>query len=175
MDDRFPPFGLPRPTDSCYHIPHVTGMRYYEDIDIGDTHEFGEYRVTKAEIIEFAEQYDPQPFHTDEDAAEDSAFGELVASGWHTAAMCMRLLVDGPLQNRASMGARGVDELRWKRPVRPGDTLSIRSEVVDKRVSETDPERGYVDSFLEGITQDGDVVISWIGLGMIARRTPSEE
>lgn len=150
-------------------------MRYYEDIEIGDTEEFGEYHVTKDEILEFAERYDPQPFHTDEDAAEDSAFGELVASGWHTAAICMRMLVDGPIQDRASMGARGVDELRWKQPVRPGDTLSIRTEIVDKRVSESAPERGYVDSLLEGVNQDGDVVISWIGLGMIARRNPGED
>lgn len=150
-------------------------MQYYEDIEVGDTMEFGEYHVTKEEIVDFAERYDPQVFHTDEAAAKDSAFGELVASGWHTASMCMRMLVDGPLQERAGMGARGVDELRWKRPVRPGDTLSIRSEVVDKRVSESDPKRGYVDSFLEGRTQDGDVVISWIGLGMIERRNPGED
>ncbi|PCR90959.1 MaoC family dehydratase [Natrinema ejinorense] len=147
-------------------------MQYYEDIEVGDTQEFGEYHVTKEEIIEFAEQYDPQPFHVDEEAAGDSAFGELVASGWHTAAMCMRLLVDGPLDDRASMGAGGVDELRWKQPVRPGDTLSIRTEIIDKQVSESDPNRGYVDSRLEGITQDGDVVISWIAHGMIARRNP---
>ncbi|WP_049920778.1 MaoC family dehydratase [Halopiger djelfimassiliensis] len=145
-------------------------MRYYEDIEIGETQEFGEYHVTKEEIVEFAEQYDPQPFHVDESAAADSAFGELVASGWHTAAICMRLLVTGPMQDRASMGARGVDELRWKRPVTPGDTLSIRTEVLDKRVSESDPRRGYVDERLEGRTGDGDVVLSWIGLGMIARR-----
>lgn len=150
-------------------------MRYYEDIEVGETQEFGEYHVTKEEIIEFAERYDPQPFHVDEDAAAESAFGELVASGWHTASICMRMLVDGPIQDRASMGARGVDELRWKRPVKPGDTLSIRTEILDKRVSESDPRRGYVDSRLEGITQNGDVVISWIGLGMIARRNPPEE
>ncbi|MFC6769885.1 MaoC family dehydratase [Natrinema soli] len=150
-------------------------MRYYEDIEIGDTEEFGEYHVTKDEILEFAERYDPQPFHTDEDAAEDSAFGELVASGWHTASICMRMLVDGPIQDRASMGARGADELRWKQPVRPGDTLSLRTEIVDKRVSESDPERGYVDSLLEGVNQNGDVVISWIGLGMIARRDPGDD
>ncbi|MDF9746876.1 MaoC family dehydratase [Natrinema salsiterrestre] len=150
-------------------------MRYYEDLEVGDTREFGEYHVTKEEIIEFAEKYDPQPFHVDEEAAEDSAFGELVASGWHTASMCMRLLVDGPIQDRASMGARGVDELRWKQPVKPGDTLSIRTEILDKQVSESDPRRGYVDSRLEGVTQDGDVVISWIAHGMIARRNPGEE
>ncbi|QLG48143.1 MaoC family dehydratase [Natrinema halophilum] len=149
-------------------------MRYYEDIEIGETNEYGEYHVTKEEIIEFAEQYDPQPFHVDEDAAEESAFGELVASGWHTAAMCMRMLVDGPIEERASMGARGVDELRWKQPVKPGDILSIRTEILDKRVSESDPRRGYVDSRLEGVTHNDDVVISWIGLGMIALRNPND-
>ncbi len=149
-------------------------MRYYEDIEVGETHEFGEYHVTEEEIIEFAEQYDPQPFHTDPEAATESAFGELVASGWHTSAMCMRMLVDGPMTDRASMGARGVDELRWRKPVRPGDTLHLRTEVLDKRVSESDPNRGYIDSKLEGIRQDGEVVISWIGLGMIARRGDDE-
>ncbi|NUB92595.1 MaoC family dehydratase [Haloterrigena sp. SYSU A121-1] len=147
-------------------------MQYYEDVEIGDTREFGEYTVTKEEILEFAERYDPQPFHTDEEAAEESAFGELVASGWHTASICMRLLVDGSIQDQASMGARGVDELRWNRPVRPGDTLSVRTEVVDKRVSESDPKRGYVDSRLEGINQHDEVVISWVGLGMVERRNP---
>ncbi len=150
-------------------------MRFYEDIEIGDTEEFGEYHVTKDEIVEFAEQYDPQPFHTDETAAEDSAFGQLVASGWHTASICMRLLVDGPMQDRAGMGARGVDELRWHQPVTPGDTLSIRTEVLEKRVSESDPTRGYVDTKLEGINQDGDVVISWIGLEMIARKDSGDD
>lgn len=150
-------------------------MRYYEDIEIGDTEEFGEYHVTKDEILAFAEQYDPQPFHTDEAAAEDSAFGQLVASGWHTASICMRLLVDGPMQDRAGMGARGVDELRWHQPVTPGDTLSVRTEVLEKRVSESDPTRGYVDTKLEGINQNGEVVISWIGLEMVARRNSGAE
>jgi len=149
-------------------------MRYYEDIEVGETREFGEYHVTKEGIIEFAEQYDPQPFHTDEEAAAESAFGGLVASGWHTAAMCMRMLADGPIQERAGMGARGVDELRWRNPVTPGDTLHLRTEIVDKRVSESDPRRGYVDSYMEGFTQDDEVVISWIGLGMVERRTPGE-
>ncbi|MFA9417375.1 MaoC family dehydratase [Natrinema sp. HArc-T2] len=150
-------------------------MRYYEDIEIGDTDEFGEYHLTKDELLEFAEQYDPQPFHTDEATAEDSAFGQLIASGWHTASICMRLLVDGPLQDRAGMGARGVDELRWHQPVTPGDTLSIRTEVLEKRVSESDPTRGYVDTKLEGINQNDEVVISWIGLEMVARRDSGDD
>ena len=143
---------------------------YYEDIEVGDVREFGEHTVTKAEIIEFAEKYDPQSFHVDEDAAKESAFGELIASGWHTAAICMRMLVDGPLGEQASMGARGVDELRWHRPVRPGDTLSVRTEVVDKRSSGSAPDRGYVDSRLTGLNDDDEPVISWIGLGMVGRR-----
>ena len=142
---------------------------YYEDIEVGDVHEFGAHTVTKAEIIEFAETYDPQPFHTDEDAATDSVFGGLVASGWQTAAICMRMLVDGPLSNRASMGARGIDELRWHQPVRPGDTLSVRTEVIEKRPSESSADRGYVNSRLTGLDDD-EPVISWIGLGMIGRR-----
>ena len=148
-------------------------MRYYEDIEIGDVREFGEYEVTREEIVEFAEQYDPQPFHTDEAAARESAFGELVASGWHTASICMRLLVEGSLEDQAAMGARGVDDLRWKRPVTPGDTLRVRTEVLDKRPSESDPRRGYVDTLLEGRNQDDEVVISWIGLGMVERRDPN--
>lgn len=111
---------------------------YYEDIEIGATREFGSYTVEKEEIISFAEQYDPQPFHVDESAAEDSIFGELVASGWHTAAMTMRMLVDHRLEDDRSMGAVGVDELRWKQPVRPGETLSVRTEVVDKELWDDD-------------------------------------
>lgn len=145
-------------------------MRYFEDLTVGETQEFGEYHVTREEIVSFAEQYDPQAFHLDESA--ESPFGGLVASGWHTAAMCMRMLVDGPLQDQASMGARGVDELRWRRPVRPGDRLHLRTELVDKRPSESDPRRGYVDNSLEGINQNDEVVISWTGLGLVERREP---
>jgi acyl dehydratase len=147
-------------------------MQYYEDIEVGETQEFGEYHVTEEEVIEFAEKYDPQPFHTDPEAAKASPYGELIASGWHTAAMCMRMLADGPITERASMGARGVDELRWRQPVTPGDTLHLRTEVIEKRVSEGTPSRGYVNSRMEGRNQDDEVVISWIGLGMIEVRDP---
>ena len=147
-------------------------MRYYEDIDVGETDEFGEYQFEKTEMIEFAEKYDPQSFHTDEEAARDTAYGELIASGWHTAAVCMRMLVDGYVHDQASIGARGVDELRWRKPVTPGDTLHLRVEVVDKRRSESDPRRGYVDNRMEGVNQDGEIVISWVGLGMMEVRDP---
>ncbi len=148
-------------------------MDYFEDLAAGDTDSHGAYEFTAAEIVEFAEKYDPQPFHTDPEAAAESAFGELVASGWHTASTCMRLYVDGILADRAGMGARGVDELRWRQPVRPGDELRIETEVLDTRTSESDPRRGYVDEKLEGIVGD-EVVISWISLAMVERRNPGE-
>ncbi|WP_455447780.1 MaoC family dehydratase [Natrinema thermotolerans] len=150
-------------------------MRYFEDIEIGTTREFGEYHVTKEEIVEFADQYDPQPFHTDEDAATESAFGELVASGWHTAAISMRLLVDNYLRENAGMGGRGADELRWQRPVRPGDTLSVRTEVVGKRRSESDPRRGYIENDIEVRNQDDEIVLSYTVTGMIERREHTGE
>ncbi|WP_254525609.1 MaoC family dehydratase [Natrinema caseinilyticum] len=149
-------------------------MRYFEDIEVGTTREFGEYHVTREEIVEFAKQYDPQPFHLDAAAAAESAFGELVASGWHTASISMRMLVENYLTENAGMGGRGVDELRWQRPVTPGDTLSLRTEVVDKRPSETDPRRGNVDTYIEVLNQDDEVVLSYTVTGMIERRTPGK-
>jgi acyl dehydratase len=150
-------------------------VRYFEDIAVGETHEHGSYLVTEEEIVEFAEQYDPQPFHTDPEAAAESSFGGLAASGWHTAAICMRLLVETMEKaDWASQGARGVDELRWIKPVRPGDSLSVEYEVVEKRDSGR-PGIGEVDSRLTGYRgghdgEDREAVISWIGLGMIEKR-----
>ncbi|WP_436901887.1 MaoC family dehydratase [Halovenus halobia] len=147
--------------------------RYYEDYEIGDTRAFGERTVSKEEIIEFAEKYDPQPFHTDEEAAKDTMFNGLAASGWHTAAICMRMYVEHMIDD-ASQGARGVDELRWIKPVRPGDTLTAESEVVDKYPDEDNPYIGYVDSRLTAYNQDDEAVISWIGLGIIEREAAAE-
>lgn len=147
--------------------------RYYEDYEIGDTWEFGERTVTKEEIIDFAEKYDPQPFHTDEAAAEDTMFDGLAASGWHTAAVCMRMYVDHMIDD-ASQGARGVDELRWIQPVRPGDTLTAESEVIDKYPDEDNPYIGYVDTRLTAYNQDDEPVISWVGLGIIKREAAAE-
>ncbi|XVH31914.1 MaoC family dehydratase [Haloferacaceae archaeon DSL9] len=142
---------------------------FFEDIAAGDTTEFGEYQVSEDEIIEFADRYDPQWFHTDPDrAAAESMYGGLIASGWHTASVSMRLLVDGFLSESASLGAKGVDELRWYRPVRPGDTLYIRNEVLETTV-ETD-DRGLVRAKTETYNQDDEAVFSMIGLVMFARR-----
>lgn len=141
--------------------------QYFEDVAVGETRSFGERTITKAEMIEFAERYDPQPFHVDEAAAEESVMGGLVARGWHTAAVCMRLLVEN-VDDRAMAGARGIDDLRWIEPVRPGDTISVELEVVDKYPSDRKGV-GYVDERLTGYA-DGEAVISWIALEMVRRR-----
>lgn len=142
---------------------------YYGDIEIGDTYSFGDRTISKDEIIEFAEQYDPQTYHVDEEAAEDSLFGELIASGWHTASLCMREFVEN-VADEAWLGARGIDDLRWIKPVTPGDTLSMTVEIVDKRPLEDDPTVGHVDTRLTAYNQDDEAVITWIGLGIVARR-----
>jgi acyl dehydratase len=144
-------------------------MRYYEDIEVGDVHEFGAYEVTEEEIVNFAEQYDPQPFHVDPEGAEESAFGELVASGWHTASICMRMLVDNHLNESASAGARGVRELKWLDPVRPGDVLSVRLEVLETEPA-SNPRIGNVVSKLTGIANGDREVIQWTADSMFERR-----
>ena len=141
---------------------------YFEDIAVGDTDEFGTYDVTEEEILAFAGQYDPQPFHTDPDAAAETIYGGLIASGWHTCAMTMRLLVDGHFSDSAAMGARGVEELRFPRPVRPGDSLSVRTEVLEKSADSAD--RGTVRVRSETVTEDDETVLSMISEVMYARR-----
>lgn len=144
--------------------------RYYEDFEIGDTFEFGTRTLTQEEIVEFAEQYDPQPFHIDEQPAQDSVFGGLIASGWHTAAVCTGLFVDGLLKDMASAGGRGVDELRWHKPVRPGDVLSVQTELVEKHPSEVIPGVGEMHAKITGMNQNDEPVVSWTLLGMVERR-----
>src|ERR687896_2668164 len=118
--------------------------RYFEDFEPGHVFELGSRTVTAEEIVAFARQWDPQPFHTDEEAAAASVFGGLIASGWHTGAMWMRLYVDSLLDGAASMGSPGIEELRWLAPVRPGDTLRGRLTVLETTPSETRPGRGTV-------------------------------
>ncbi|MEY7849017.1 MaoC family dehydratase [Natrarchaeobius sp. A-rgal3] len=149
-------------------------MRHYGDITVGETEEYGAYEVTKDEIIEFGRKYDPQPFHTDEEAARNSYFGELVASGWHTASICMRLSVEMKQREghepENNLAGAGVDELRWHEPVKPGDVLRIRREVVDKRPVESETAGGYIDARIEGINQNDDVVISYVGKSLHGKR-----
>ena len=145
-------------------------MRYFEDFAPGQVIELGQRTIDKDEIIAFARQFDPQPFHTDEEAAKRSIFGGLVASGWHTGALMMRMLYDGLVKDTLSMGSPGVDELRWLKPVRPGDLLSARLTVTECVPSRSKLDRGIVRSIIELRNQHGEVVVSSKGMSMFGRR-----
>ena len=134
--------------------------RYFEDYHVGMVDEFGEVAVTAEEIVEFARRYDPQAMHVDAAAAERGAFGGLIASGWHTASIVMRLFVEHYLSRIATLPSPGIDELRWVRPVRPGDVLRVRVTVTETRRSRSKPDRGMVRSLVEVLNQNGDVVMS---------------
>jgi acyl dehydratase len=144
--------------------------RYFEDYLLGHVHQFGSIRISEQDVIEFARTYDPQPFHTDPIAAGRTQFGGLIASGWQTAGVMMRLVVDNYLSSVASLASPGFDELRWLRPVRPGDTLSVRATVLETRPSVSKPDRGLVRTLFEVLNQDGDVVMSVKAMNMLKRR-----
>ncbi|MDY6881612.1 MAG: MaoC family dehydratase [Desulfatiglans sp.] len=144
--------------------------RYLDDYAAGSVHQFGPVEVEKKEIIDFARRFDPQPFHMDPEAAAESGFGGLIASGWHTAGLMMRLFVDHYLSSVASLGSPGVDELRWTSPVRPGDKLWIRVTVVEVRHSRSKPDRGVLRSFVEVLNQDQEVVATMKALNILKRR-----
>jgi len=144
--------------------------RYLEDFHPGETIELGSRSVDRDEIIEFARKYDPQPFHVDEEAGRRSIYGGLIASGWHTVAMLMRLLVDTVASRSAGMGSPGIDEIRFLKPVRPGDTLSARMIVLDVVPSRSKADRGHVRASYEVFNQHGDKVMTMIGLGIYRRR-----
>lgn len=145
--------------------------RYFEDYVVGSVQEFGSVTVDENEVIDYARRYDPQDFHTDPEAAKRSAFGGLIASGWHTTGMMMRLLVDNYISKVASMGSPGVDEIRWTQPVRPGDTLSVRVTILEARRSRSKPDRGMVRSFVEVLNQRNEVVMSMKTMGLFRCRT----
>jgi len=144
--------------------------RYFEDYRVGETYEFGPAEVTEERILSFAEEFDPQPFHTDPKAAVDGPFGGLIASGWHTCGIMMRLYADHYLSRVASLGGPGVDELRWLAPVRPGDRLSVRATVEQARTSRSKPDRGLVHTRVEVVNQNGDVVLSAVVLNFLRLR-----
>jgi acyl dehydratase len=146
-------------------------MRYWEDFAVGDVTELGSVDVTEGEIIEFAQHYDPQPFHVDPAAAVDGPFGGLVASGWHTTALFMGLFVRGILLDAASMGSPGIEQLRWTAPVRPGDRLTGRVTVTDAQPSSTNPSRGTIFTTSEVFNQDGALVMTMQARGFFARRS----
>jgi len=147
-----------------------THKHYWEDFNVGDTAPMGERRLEAAEMVAFAKAFDPQPFHVDEAAARESMYGGLIASGWHTAALCMRLIVALLGPGSGSLGSPGVDELRWLKPVRPGDELSVRVEVLEAIPSRSKPDRGLVKLRYTMRNQDGDDVMTMIALGLVLRR-----
>ena len=146
-------------------------MIYFEDLQVGAETEFGSYDVTRDEVIEFAGKYDPQPFHLSDEAAAKTHFGRLAASGWHTCAMTMaviaRRVVD---QKQAGLGSPGIDELRWKKPVYPGDTLHVRGKILETTPSRSRPDMGSFRTQTTVTNQDGDVVMTFISIVLIRRR-----
>lgn len=145
-------------------------MRYWEDIKAGEVFELGSYTMDKERMVAFAREFDPQPFHVDEKAAGESVWGGLIASGWLTGSVLMRLLYEGFLKGKAGLGSPGIDELRWLKPVRPGDTLSARLTVLESTPSRSKPDRGIVRSLMEVSNQRGEVVMTTKGVNFFLRR-----
>ena len=145
---------------------------YFEDLEPGTTAKFGRYDVTREEVIEFASKYDPQPFHLSDQAAAQTHFGRISASGWHTCAMVMRMMVDNITERKhAGLGSPGLDELRWLRPVYPGDTLRVETTLLDKTPSRSRPEMGSFRSEVKVFNQDDVLVATMKSIGLIRRRS----
>lgn len=144
--------------------------RYLEDYVEGDVHEFGPITITEDEIIQFGHKFDPQLFHTDPDEAKDTVYGGLIASGWHTCSLFMRMFVEYYLPGPASLGSPGVDELRWLKPVRPGDELTLRITVHKVKPSRSKLDRGVLFSFCEMLNQKSEVVVTMMALNLIRYR-----
>ncbi|MBD5801548.1 Bifunctional protein PaaZ [Azoarcus sp. Aa7] len=140
--------------------------RYFEDYTVGEVVEFGDYAVTADEIVSFAKAYDPQPFHTDAEAAKSSHFAGLVSSGWMTGAIVMRLFCDHFLPQCSAMGSPGIDKVRWLRPVRPGDRLRARATILRTVRSQSRGDRGVVTILQEAVNQHGETVMSYEGRAM---------
>jgi acyl dehydratase len=146
-------------------------MLYFEDIIVGQKSSFGHYEVTMEEVLEFATKYDPQPFHLDNEAAAQTHFGHISASGWHTCAMTMRMLVDNMKVNQqAGLGSPGVDEIRWLKPVYPGDTLRVEGEILSKRQSQSKPEMGSFQGRNTVFNQLDEPVMTLVSIGLIRVR-----
>jgi len=145
-------------------------QRYFEDYTPGQVYELGTVTVSEAEIIDFARQFDPQYFHIDPEKAKSSRFGGIIASGWHTIGVTMRLYVDHFLSHVASLASPGIDEIRWPNPVRPGDILKVRVSVLEARPSGSKPDRGVVRAKIEAINQRNEQVLSMIGISILGRR-----
>jgi acyl dehydratase len=146
---------------------------YFEDFYPGQEIDLGTRGVSEEEIIAFASQFDPQPFHVDKEAAARSIYGGVIASGWHTCGMMMRMVVDGLMAKSTSMGSPGLDGVRWLAPVRAGDTLNVRYQTVKVKASSSKPDRGVVWSKWVAINQHGETVCTIEGMGMFGRRPDS--
>src|SRR5881409_4119847 len=143
---------------------------FWEDFPVGQVREFGAMPVTRDAVLDFAHKFDPQPFHVDDAAAERSLFGRLAASGWHTAAMAMRMMCDEYLLESASLGSPGLESLKWLKPVRPGDTLHTRLTILETRPLQSRPGVGLLKSRHEVLNQRGETVMLMEGFGMMRRR-----
>jgi len=148
----------------------MENLEYFEDAVVGARRELGRHTISEEEIVRFAREFDPQRFHVDRAAAERTPYGGLIASGWHTCALAMRSVVDGMLSRTAALGSPGVDEIRWHRPVRPGDRLVFYNTVLETRASRSKSDRGIVVARTEGVNQNGDVVMSMRGMTLMLRR-----
>ncbi len=148
----------------------MSDLLHYEDFTVGSVVTFGAYEVTAEEIKTFAAEFDPQPFHLDEAAGTLSLAGAMSASGWHTTAMCMRMMYDGYIGNMASMGSPGVEEVKWVKPVFVGDILSIRRTILEKRISKSRPEMGIIKSRWEVLNQHGELKLDMTGFGLLKVR-----
>jgi acyl dehydratase len=145
-------------------------LLYWEDFPVGDTMEMGSHMFSEAEIVAFARQFDPQSFHIDPAAAKQSVFGGLIASGWHTCAIAMRLMVEKYIARSASLGSPGLDNIRWLAPVRAGDTIAYRRRIIAARASESKSGVGLVQTRWEALNQRGEMVMTMEGWGMFGRR-----
>jgi acyl dehydratase len=149
-------------------------MIYFEDLEIGRETEFGRYEVTREEVLEFARKYDPQPFHLSDQAAAKTHFGRLAASGWHTCAMTMAVIARRVMdEEQAGLGSPGVDELRWLKPVYPGDTLIVKGRILEKTPSRSKPDIGSFRTQTEVTNQDGVPVMRFTSIVLIRRRPPA--
>lgn len=148
--------------------------RYFEDYVVGATQEFGPVQIDAGEVVDFGRRFDPQPFHIDPVAAAAGPFGGLVASGWHTCALMMRLLAEQYLSHASSLGSPGIDELRWLQPVRPGDQLTLRTTVEEVRLSRSKPDRGMVRTRVEMVGEDGEVVLRMTAMNLVRIRPSTE-
>lgn len=146
-------------------------MKYFEDLTVGDRAAFGRYAVTREEVLDFARKYDPQPFHLSDEAAAETHFGRIAASGWHTGAMTMAMLVEHMKAERlAGLGSPGLDELRWLKPVFPGDLLRVEAEIVELRPSRSKPDIGSYTSRIGVFNQDDAAVMTFRSIVLIRRR-----